>query len=423
MPPQGAAVAPGFHVMAKPVGPLCNLRCRYCFYPEKDGLYPGRSDWRMPEEVLESFVRQYIEAQAGEVVSFAWQGGEPTLLGVDYFRRIVELQGKHAGGRRIENALQTNGVLLDDEWCAFLAANGFLVGISVDGPRELHDAYRLDRGGRPTFAAVMRGLARLERHGVDFNTLSVVHRLSARHALEVYRFLKASGSRFIQLIPLVEWEAGRVTARSVEPLQYGRFLSAIFDEWVRHDVGRCYVQIFDVALESWLGLPPGLCAFRETCGAAMVVEHNGDLYSCDHYVRPENRLGNLVEAPLAALAASARQREFGEAKRRRLPRRCRECDVSFACRGECPKNRLPGTGDGEDGPSYLCPGYELFFRHVDPYMRFMASELRRRRAPANVMAWARLRDEAAPARAPGRNDPCPCGSGRKHKKCCAREEG
>lgn len=436
MPAMGDPVPIDFHVMAKPIGPLCNLDCHYCFYLEKTDLYPGRTNWQMQENVLEDYIRQYIGAHRGDVVSFAWQGGEPTLLGVDYFRRVVELEAKHAGGRRIENALQTNGVLLDDEWCEFLAANQFLVGISIDGPRELHDRYRVDKGGQPTFDQVMRGLACLQRHGVTFNTLTVVHRLNADCPLDVYRFLKDAGSGFIQFIPLVERtttpQAGDTARRmlpvlgataplsswSVRPVQYGTFLSAVFDDWVRHDVGSVYVQIFDVALESWLGLEPSLCVFRETCGAAMVIEHNGDLYSCDHYVYPEHKLGNIMERPLRALAASPQQREFGEAKHRTLPRYCRECDVRFACNGECPKHRFACTPDGEEGLNYLCAGYKAFFRHIDPYMQFMASELRQARPPANVMQLARLRDQRAADRVTGRNDPCPCGSGRKYKKCC-----
>ena len=428
---------PGFHIMTKPTGPVCNLDCKYCFYLEKEKLYPGKSDWRMPEDVLESFIRQYIEAQSGEVVTFAWQGGEPTLLGVDYFRKVVELQGKYLNGKRIENAFQTNGILLDDRWGEFLAENKFLVGLSIDGPKELHDRYRVDKGGQPTFNRVMRGLAYLKKHGVEFNTLTVVQRHNSRYPLDVYRFLKEAGSGFIQFIPIVERiaantgpdglvliaprapQAATVSEWSVEALQYGKFLCRIFDEWVRNDVGRVYVQFFDVALEMWYGLPASLCIFRETCGDAMALEHNGDLYSCDHYVYPENKLGNIMEHPLESLVASAQQAKFGRDKRETLPRYCRECDVRFACNGECPKHRFIRTPDGEEGLNYLCAGYKLFFHHIDPYMQFMAEELRRQRAPANVMRWARLRDSnLSQSHPPGRNDPCPCGSGLKYKKCC-----
>ncbi len=420
--------------MTKPIGPLCNLDCKYCFYLEKENLYPQTSDWRMPDDVLESYIRQYIEAQNAEVISFAWQGGEPTLLGVDYFRKVVELEKRYANGKRIKNAFQTNGILLDDRWGEFLAENRFLVGLSIDGPEELHDRYRVDKGGQPTFARVMRGLGYLKKHGVEFNTLTVVERHNSQHPLEVYRFLKEVGSGFLQFIPIVERVATRsgadglilispastqpakVSTWSVEPRQYGKFLCAIFDEWIRHDVGRVYVQLFDVALETWLGLKASLCVFRETCGSAMAMEHNGDLYSCDHFVYRENKLGNIMEKPLESLVRSAQQVKFGLNKRDTLPRYCRECDVRFACHGECPKHRFIRTPDGEEGLNYLCAGYKLFFHHIDPYMRFMAGELLEHRPPANVMAWIREQEKAQ--QLPGRNDPCPCGSGLKYKKCC-----
>jgi len=442
MPSDAPIRLPGFHVMAKPVGPVCNLDCKYCFYLEKEKLYPGTSSWAMPDGVLDFYIRQYIEAQEAPAISFAWQGGEPTLLGVDYFRKIVELEKKHSNGKRIENAIQTNGVLLDDTWAEFLAQHRFLVGLSIDGPAELHDCYRVNKGGQPTFSAVMRGLSYLKKHGVEFNTLTVVHRKNSQYPLEVYRFLKGLGSRFMQFIPVVERVAATPNAHglvligpdsrrdaavsewSVDPLQFGKFLCAIFDEWVRRDVGRCFVQIFDVALESWVGVPQSLCVFREACGEAMAVEHNGDLYSCDHYVYPENRLGNIMEHPLASLAGSERQRRFGQDKRDTLPRYCRECEVRFACNGECPKHRFTATPDGEWGLNYLCAGYKLFFKHIDPYMRFMAFELRQGRPPANVLHLFEPRNGfAEPLGPPGRNDPCPCGSGRKYKRCCgARTE-
>jgi uncharacterized protein len=428
---------PGFHIMAKPVGPICNLNCRYCFYLEKENLYPATASWSMPGDVLESYIRQYIEAQEAPTINFAWQGGEPTLLGVDYFRRIVELEKRYANGKQIENAFQTNGILLDDAWADFLATNRFLVGLSIDGPAELHDCYRVNKGEQPTFGAVLRGLDYLKKHGVEFNTLTVVHRRNSRHPLEVYRFLKDVGSTYMQFIPIVErmakapdphglvligprYEAeAEVSEFSVEPLQFGKFLCEIFDEWVRRDVARFFVQIFDVALESWLGMPQSLCVFRETCGESMAIEHNGDLYSCDHYVYPETRLGNITEHPVAALVSSEQQRRFGLDKRDSLPRYCRECEVRFACNGECPKHRFSRTPDGESGLNYLCAGYKLFFKHIDSYMQFMASELRQGRAPANVMQMIRQRGQGAePHSRPGRNDSCPCGSGKKYKKCC-----
>ncbi|HXK60831.1 MAG TPA: anaerobic sulfatase-maturation protein [Acidobacteriota bacterium] len=428
-----------FHLMSKPSGPLCNLDCRYCFYLEKERLFPGKPKWAMSEEVLETYVREYIEALDIPVINFAWQGGEPTLLGVKFFERAVELQKKYANGKRIENAIQTNGILIDDEWGDFLARNNFLVGLSIDGPRELHDHYRVDKGGRPTFDRVMKGLACLKKHGVEFNTLTVVQRHNSQYPLEVYRFLKEHGSGFMQFIPIVERIAeepkpgdlvlispdsdrpARVSDWSVEPLQFGRFLTAIFDEWVRNDVGQFYVQLFDVSLEAWVGLQPSLCIFRETCGEAMIIEHNGDVYSCDHYVYPENRLGNIMENPLVPLVTSEQQRKFGLDKRDRLPRYCLDCEFRFACNGECPKHRFARTPDGEEGLNYLCPAYKMFFKHVDPYMQFMAQELSEQRPPANVMRWARERDMRAAGKShPGRNDPCLCGSGKKYKKCCGR---
>lgn len=435
---------PAFHVLAKPIGPICNLDCQYCFYLEKERLYPeasgaGASAWAMKDEVLESFIRGYIESQRVSTVSFAWQGGEPTLLGVDYFRRVVELERKYAGGKRIENVLQTNGIALDDEWCEFLREHDFLVGISIDGPREFHDRYRVDKGGHPTFDRVMQGIGYLRKHGVRFNTLTVINRQNSYHPLEVYRFLKEAGSGFMQFIPVVERvaeqpnrdglvlisprsaEEARVSDWSVEPLQYGQFLCAIFDEWVRKDVGKYFVQIFDVALESWLGLEPGLCVFRETCGAAMAIEHNGDLYSCDHFVYPENRLGNILERGLSELANSDQQWEFGFDKKESLPRYCRQCEVRFACNGECPKHRFARTPDGEEGLNYLCAGYKLFFNHIDLQMKFMAAELRSGRPASNVMAWTYEQDlMMGRIKAPARNDACFCGSGRKFKKCCGR---
>ena len=429
---------PGFHVMAKPTGPICNLDCRYCFYLDKERLYPGTSGWAMPDAVLETFVRDYIAAQDVPVVTFAWQGGEPTLLGLDFFRRVVELQRRYADGRRIDNAIQTNGVLVDDQWAAFFAEHAFLVGLSIDGPRELHDRYRVDRGGAPTFDRVMAGVAALKRQGAAFNTLTVVHRENARAPLDVYRFLKEAGSGFLQFIPIVERVVpsaspevrsprlaepglagqGRVAAWSVDPADWGAFLCAIFDEWVRHDVGGVFVQLFDVALESWYRGEASLCVFRETCGRALAVEHNGDLYACDHYVFPAFRLGNITKTPLAELVALPAQQRFGDDKRDALPAFCLRCDVRFACHGECPKNRFVAAPDGEPGLNYLCVGYKRFFTHVDPAMRFMANELAHQRAPANVMAWTRERDLQRAAAVAGRNDPCPCGSGKKFKRCC-----
>ncbi|MFZ0338913.1 MAG: anaerobic sulfatase-maturation protein [Terracidiphilus sp.] len=432
--------ASNFHVLAKPIGPICNLDCKYCFYLEKELLYPQPDPhidkWAMSDQVLESYIRQYIEAHDTPVVNFAWQGGEPTLLGVDYFRKLVQIQKKYANGKQIANAFQTNGVLLNDAWAECFLEYQFLIGISIDGPRELHDAYRVDKGGQPTFDRVMRGIETLRRNKVDFNTLTTVHRANADSPLEVYRFLRDNGSGYMQFIPIVERIAHQVTEDglrlispdfagaakvapwSVEPRQFGRFLCAIFDEWVRRDVGRTFVQLFDVSLETWSGMEASLCIFRKQCGAALAIEHSGDLYSCDHFVYPENRLGNIMDSAMAALAGSEQQQKFGKAKESTLPRYCRECDVRFACNGECPKHRFLTTPDGEPGLNYLCAGYKMFFHHVDPAMRFMAAELAAERPPANVMRWVAGEDARARMGKTGRNDPCPCGSGRKFKQCC-----
>jgi uncharacterized protein len=407
------AVPPAFHVMLKPRGPVCNLGCAYCYYLSKYGLYPG-SDFCMSDEVLESFTRQYIAAQRVPEVTFGWQGGEPLLMGLDFFRRAVALQDKHRKpGMRVVNALQTNGTLLDDAWCRFFREHDFLVGLSLDGPREAHDAYRADKGGRPTFDRVMAGLALLREHGVEFNILATVHAANADRPIEVYRFLRDEvDARFIQFIPIVQREGGGVSARSVVAEQFGRFLIAVFDEWVRRDVGRVFVQIFDVALAAWVGAPPGLCVFDETCGNALVLEHNGDLYACDHFVDPHYRLGNILQTPLVDLVGSERQRRFGLDKRDALPETCRVCEVRFVCNGGCPKNRLQGL-------NYLCEGYKAFFQHVDGPMRFMAAELEARRPPANIMHHLAQREAELERRfaQANRNDPCPCGSGLKFKHC------
>jgi len=338
----------------------------------------------MASELLETYTRQYIEAQRVPEVTFVWQGGEPTLMGLDFFRLAVEFQQKYRRpGVRIDNALQTNGITLDDEWCRFFRKHNFLVGISLDGPRDLHDAYRVDKRGKPTFHRVMGGVSLLKKRKVSFNILACVHAANVDHPLKVYRFLRDKvDTQFIQFIPIVErdndtgfQESDRVTERSVAGRQYGNFLIAIFDEWVRRDVGRVFVQIFDVALAAWLGQRPGLCIFEETCGTAPVMEHNGDLYSCDHFVEPRHKLGNIQEISLVEMVGSEQQRQFGLAKRDTLPRYCRECQVRFICNGGCPKNRILRAPDGEPGLNYLCEGYKAFFTHIDRPMQIMAAEL------------------------------------------------
>lgn len=411
------AMPPAFHLMIKPRGAICNLDCAYCFYLRKEALYEEGTSFRMSDETLESFTRQYIEAQRVPEVTFGWQGGEPTLMGLDFFRRAVALQEKYRPSRmKVANALQTNGVLLDDEWCRFLKQHKFLVGLSLDGPRELHDAYRVDKGGKPTFDKVHRALKLLQRHGVEFNILCVVNRINADHPLKVYRFFKSEGVQFIQFIPAVERTPdGGVTAWTVRAEQWGKFLCGVFDEWVRRDVGRVFVQSFDVALQAWVGMESSLCVHATTCGDCLAMEHNGDLFSCDHYVAPDYFLGNVTETPMTELVASPFQRKFGRDKRDTLPRTCRECPVLFACNGGCPKDRFLTTPDGEPGLHYLCAGYKQFFTHVAPYMRIMAELLNSGHPPAAIMDILRQR-EGAPRVA--RNAPCPCGSGRKYKNCC-----
>jgi uncharacterized protein len=408
-PASAARKIRAFHVMTKPIGPLCNLDCKYCFYLEKEKLFPSNENFKMTDEVLENYVRQYIEHQDVPEISFAWQGGEPTLLGVDFFRKVVALQKKYAGGKAISNALQTNGTLLDDGWGEFLAENRFLVGLSIDGPAKLHDAYRVDKKGGATYAKVIGGLRVLKKHKVEFNTLTVVNRVNSRKPLEVYRFLRDMGSGFIQFIPLVERladaEATRlgldlavppradeegekrmpVTDWSVEPRQYGEFLCAIFDEWVRRDIGRTYVQIFDVTLGNTIGQGGGLCVFSEKCGTALALEHNGDVYSCDHYVYPRYKLGNVLNHSLGEMVASTEQRRFGSDKADTLPQYCRTCDVRHLCHGECPKHRFIRTPDGETGLNYFCSAYKRFFSHTRPAMQRMGALLDAGRAPAEIM--------------------------------------
>ena len=384
---------PAFHVMVKPRGAICNLNCRYCFYLRKENLYSG-SSFRMSDEVLEEYTRQYIAAQQVPEVTFAWQGGEPTLMGLDFYRRAVELQQKYSKpGLLIRNAFQTNGILLDDEWCSFFHEHNFLVGLSLDGPRHLHDVYRVDKGGQPTFDRVMAAVALLKKHRVEFNILACVHAANAGHPLQVYRFLRDEvGVTFIQFIPIVEKQpgAGRrgemaVSSRSVSGRQYGNFLIAIFDEWLRRDVGRVFVQIFDVSLAAWMGQRPGLCVFEPTCGQAMAMEHNGDLYACDHFVEPRYYLGNITRTPLADLVASPKQHTFGLDKRDKLPHDCRVCPVRFVCNGGCPKDRLLRTPKGESGLNYLCEGYKAFFTHIDRPMKLMASLVHAGRPAAEIM--------------------------------------
>jgi uncharacterized protein len=416
---------PRIHVLAKPTGSICNLACAYCYFLDKEALYPG-SKFCMSDEVLENYIRQLITAHRSPQVTVAWQGGEPTLMGIDFYRRAIELQEKYRKpGMNFENTMQTNGTLLDDEWCQFFKENNFLIGISIDGPRELHNIYRVDKKGEGSFDRVMRGLRLLQKHGVEYNVLTTVNRINADHPLEVYRFLRdEAGADWIQFIPVVErineegytlYQKGNtVSDRSVQPEQFGSFLSRIFDEWVRNDVGKLFVQTFEASVRRWLGLPSGMCVFEETCGAGLVLEHNGDLYSCDHFVEPEYLLGNIMEKEISELAASEKQYRFGKNKRNTLPKVCCECDVLFACMGECPKNRFLVTSTGESGLNYLCKGWKAFFHHIDFPMKLMAGLIRRGYPASEVMRVIALEEAFAQT---GRNEPCPCGSGKKFKRC------
>lgn len=427
-----------FNVMIKPAGSMCNLNCTYCYYLEKRNLFPGKEVFRMSDELLEEYTRQYIEANQIPVVTFIWQGGEPTLMGIEFYKKALVFQQKYAGGKTIDNSFQTNGTRLNDEWCKFFNDNKILVGISIDGTEHNQDHYRRTESGGPTFKRVMKGIELLQKHKVEFNTLSCVNDYNVHFASETYRFLKSIGSVFLQFLPIVErrgidkpgnlltlvandyQEIAEVTEWSVNGKNFGRFLITVFDEWVRSDVGRYYVQIFDTTLANYVGEMPGICVFSETCGDALVMEHNGDLFSCDHFVYPENYLGNIKEKPLIELVKSQRQFDFGIEKRNKLPRYCLQCDVRYACHGECPKHRFNITPDGKSGLNYLCEGYKSFFHHVEPYMEYMARELKNKRAPANVMNWIRNKEnQLVKPTLPERNDPCLCGSGRKFKNCCA----
>ncbi|NRD76825.1 anaerobic sulfatase maturase [Bacillus sp. BRMEA1] len=361
-----------FHLLAKPTGPMCNLDCEYCFYTKKESNYPKNHSFRLPDDVLEMYIQQYIASQDTEEVVFAWQGGEPTLMGLDFFIKAVSLQKKYAGGKQIKNTIQTNGTLLTDRWCEFLSAHHFLVGLSLDGPEAIHNQYRFDRGGKPTFHEVMRGLSLLKKHHVEYNVLTCVTRHSAYKPLEIYHFFKQQGIQYIQLIPVVEREECRfdVSPWTVESEMYGEFLISIFDEWVREDIGSVFVMNFEWALAAWAGIPSSICLFAEECGRALVMEHNGDLFSCDHYVSPEYRLGNIKDGLMEA-ADQRFQRDFGRKKRSTLPRVCQNCEFRFACHGECPKNRFLVSEEKEQGLNYLCASYKNFFKHISPYMKVM----------------------------------------------------
>lgn len=393
------------YVMAKPVGSVCNLNCRYCYYLEKSNLFRHENPkhvFTMSDEVLENYIKQYLESQSMPQALFTWHGGEPLMRPLAFYRRALELQKKHGRGMMIDNSIQTNGTLLTDEWCSFFKENNWLVGVSIDGPKDFHDEYRRTRLGGPSFNKVMQGINLLEKHGVEWNAMAVVNDFNADYPLEFYNFFKSINCRYIQFTPIVERITNHSDGRhlasildngsdvrladfSVSPEQWGNFLCSIFDEWVKADVGQFFIQIFDSTLANWVGKEPGVCTMARTCGHAAVMEHNGDIYSCDHYVFPDYKLGNIADRSILEMVASERQTQFGLAKRDSLPRQCRECRFTNICNGECPKNRFARTSDSEDGLNYLCQGYYKFFDHVAPYMDFMKAELEAGRPPANIM--------------------------------------
>jgi len=387
----------GIHVIAKPIGPACNLNCEYCFYLEKQALFGPGEQYRMSDDVLSAFITKYITSQPTPLVEFVWQGGEPTLLGLDFFKRVVELQKPYSKNKTIKNSLQTNGTMLTGDWCRFLKQNKFMVGISIDGPKEVHDRYRRDRMGKGTFDQVMRGLRLLQKHKIEYNVLASIALETARQPLEVYRFLRDEGVEFIQFAPIVERmsdirskqhglrlagpalldkvEQSKVTPWSVIPIEYGDFLIAIYEEWVHHDVGKVFVMNFEWALNAWIGNPSPVCIHADQCGRSLVVEHNGDVYACDHCVYPEFRLGNIVSDGLLDMAERSRQAGFGVAKEKALPSWCHDCKVLAACRGGCPKHRFATTYYNEPGLHYLCEGYKKFFTHIRKYCHAMTQLL------------------------------------------------
>lgn len=389
------------YVMLKPAGAHCNLACKYCYYLEKNNLYQNSHRHLMTDEMLEQFTREYIEAQTMPQVLFTWHGGEPLMRSIDFYKKALELQKKYAHGKQIDNVIQTNGTLLTDEWCEFFAKNHWLVGISIDGPQEYHDHYRVTPAGKPSWEKVMQGISLLKKHRVEWNAMAVVNAYNAEHPLEFYHFFRDNGCQYLQFTPIVErlteHEDGRTLASladdreiplaeaSVTPEQWGNFLCTIFDDWVRHDVGKTFVEIFDCTLANWMGVLPGICAYSKECGHAGVMEHNGDVYSCDHFVFPEYKLGNIREQSLIDMLYGEKQQAFSRLKHTSLPRQCKECDMEFACHGECPKNRFEKDKYGESGLNYLCQGYYQYYSNVAPYMDFMKRELLAQRPPANIM--------------------------------------
>lgn len=406
-----------FNIMVFPNGPLCNLDCDYCYYLDKINNYPENNKFKMDYELLENYTKQYIEAQVGPLVHFGWQGGEPTIRGLDFFKKAVQLQKKYLPeGWKAENSFQTNAVLLDEKWCQFLSKHNFLVGVSLDGSQRLHNRYRRDKQNGPTYEKVLHGIRLLQKYNVDFNILCVVNDFNSHYPLEVYNSVKELAVDFIQFIPIVEYEQGVIGERSVKAEDYGYFLISIFDEWIRNDYGKIYIQTFEEAVRIWSGYKASLCVFSKICGNAEVMEHNGDLYSCDHFVFPEYKLGNIKETSLINMVNSKKQIQFGEIKYQSLPQECLNCKVNFICNGGCPKNRIIKTEDGEEGLNYLCSGYKQFFKYIDPYMKEVILRLKKRQSPPTIQK--ELRGIQRNIWKAERNDLCPCGSGKKYKKCC-----
>lgn len=396
-----------FSSMIKPMGSACNLDCPYCYYLDKKELYGGYQP-RMNEALLEQYIKQYIQANEVPLVTFVWHGGEPLLAGVDYYRKAMEFQKKYQGDKEIENTLQTNGTLISEEWCLFWKEHQFLIGLSIDGPADIHDSYRVDKGGNPTFERVMQGVEMMKRYGVEFNTLTALNAKSAGRGVEIYQFLKSIGSHYMQFLPVLEHtlqaegarrphivpphtEGSVVADWSISAEDFGQFMIDVFDEWVISDVAEYYVQLFDTSLANWVGAMPGLCSFARNCGHALAVEHNGDVYSCDHFVYPEYKLGNIQESSLSTMLQSDKQKRFGLQKSQSLPKECKRCKFHFACHGECPKHRFAKTRQGKPGLNALCAGFRMYFEHIEPYMEFMAAMLAKEKPPALVMIWARQR--------------------------------
>lgn len=419
--PSKSAAHP-YHVITKPIGAICNLDCQYCFYLSKQNLYPDTQDFKMKDEVLEEYVKQYIEQPADDV-TFTWQGGEPTLMGLDFYKKVIDYQKKHnPENKTIHNSLQTNGVKLNDEWAQFFHDHNFLIGISIDGPAKFHNKLRYYKGGKNTHQNVMRGIDYLQKHEVEYNIICCLNRYNADHPFELYDFFKEeAGTPYWQFIPIVETNPhGKqgLADYSILPDQYGYFLTNVFNRWVHNDIGNISIQMFDVAFRVYMGLNPGLCIFDETCGSALAIEHNGDLYSCDHYVETDFNLGNIMDSNLNEMVTHEKQVEFGQYKKTSLPTYCQNCDVRFLCNGGCPKNRINKTPDGEDGLNYLCDGFKKIFHHMDPYLSFLSQQYKSGVPIPRIMNYFNTHPTKFIGKEPGRNDLCYCGSGKKFKQCC-----